>query len=153
MPPSVSSIENLPLYNSTTSDPSMAGLLMYEKKYGSYYSYDGGQWNSELPKPDFKANKSRFLATKDEEQVVSCGGILITFCGHHQALQFSAPVDGVQSYNNLNIEREPVTIKYGAINYTFHNSKFIIQEPILFNIPSKTVGVLALTEGPQYSKS
>ena len=151
--PSVSSSDNLPLNSSNITDPSMAGLLMYENTHATYYSYDGAAWNNEFQTPPgtFKNNRSRFLAKIGDTQKVDCG---ITVCGRHQGLKFSADIDGNLSYNNLNILREQATIKYGAINYDFENAKFVITEPGLYeitlNIPSLLVGVVSLTEAGRY---
>lgn len=156
-PTSVSKMEYLPLYNNLNTnyfdkDETMKGMLMYENKHATFYTYDGEKWINEKSKENFKLNKSRFLSNKDDQQSVVCA--LLVACGHHEALKFNAPIDGEKSYNNLNIKTETASIKYGLITYNFSNAKFIIEEPgvyeISISIPSKTGGAVSLTSGPRY---
>ncbi len=156
MPPSISKYENLPLYDKNESDlflddSTMKGMLLYENTHATFYTYDGEKWNNENPKNNFKNNKSRFLADADDKQSVVC---VLLGCGNHVALQFNAPIDGNNSYNNLNIKRENTSITYGLITYDFTNAKFVIEEPgiyeISISIPSKTGGAVSLTSGPRY---
>ncbi|MBS7332652.1 MAG: hypothetical protein KIG88_03515 [Weeksellaceae bacterium] len=158
IPPSVTNYDKLPFYDQTSStdfsvNEESKGLLMYESTHATFYSYDGNVWNNEqINEPtSFKLNKSRFLADVDDEQQVDCA---LFVCGRHQGLKFSASIDNDKSFNNLNIIRETSVIEYAAINYTFENSKFIINEPGLYeialSIPSKTIGVVSLTEGARY---
>ncbi len=104
MLPEVSAPENLPLYSSATPDSKMTGMMMFEKTHATFYSYDGEKWNNEPTAADFKLKQSRFLSTADEETSVVC---VLLGCGRHVGLGFSAPVDGKQSYNSLNITRKP----------------------------------------------
>ncbi|WP_241330149.1 hypothetical protein [Chryseobacterium arthrosphaerae] len=152
MLPEVSSPEHLPLYNSS-SDPEMAGLIMFEKSHATFYSYDGSQWNNEPAAADFKMKQSRFLSNAGEESSVTC---VLLGCGRHTGIGFSAPVDGIQSYNNLNISRQTAVIPGGGLygDQNYDNARFVINEPgvyeIYMNIPSKTGGAVSLTSGPQY---
>ncbi|MCL8536374.1 hypothetical protein M9991_05795 [Chryseobacterium gallinarum] len=152
--PEVSTPENLPLYNAAP-DEEMTGMMMFEKTHATFYSYDGTQWNNE-PAPaatGFNKKQSRFLSTANEETSVVC---VLLGCGRHVGLGFSAPVDGIQSYNNLNITRETAIVPGGGLygDKSFDNAKFVINEPgvydIYLNIPSKTGGAVSLTSGPQY---
>lgn len=152
MLPEVSSPDHLPLYNSS-ADPGMAGMMMFEKTHATFYSYDGSQWNNEPTATDFKMKQSRFLANANEQSSVVC---VLLGCGRHEGIGFSAPIDGQQSYNNLNITRETAVVPGGGIygDKSFDNAKFVINEPgvydIYLNIPSKTGGAVSLTSGPQY---
>lgn len=152
MLPAVSSQENLPLYNSS-ADPSMEGMMLFEKTHATFYSYDGAKWNNEPTAADFKMKQARFLSKADEESSVVC---VLLGCGRHTGIGFSAPVDGSQSYNNLNITREAAIVPGGGIygDKSYDNAKFVINEPgvyeIYLNIPSKTGGAVSLTSGPQY---
>lgn len=153
MLPEVSSPENLPLHTPASSDPEMTGMMMFEKTHATFYSYDGARWNNEPTAADFKMKQSRFLSTADEETSVVC---VLLGCGRHVGIGFSAPVDGQQSYNNLNITRETAVVAGGGIygNKSFDNAKFIVNEAgvydIYLNVPSKTGGAVSLTSGPQY---
>jgi hypothetical protein len=51
--------------------------------------------------------QARFLSKADEESSVVC---VLLGCGRHTGIGFSAPVDGSQSYNNLNITREAAIV-------------------------------------------
>ncbi len=152
MLPEVSSPDHLPLQNSP-ADPEMTGMIMFEKTHATFYSYDGIQWNNEPTATDFKMKQSRFLSTENEETSVAC---VLLGCGRHVGIGFSAPVDGQQSYNNLNITRETAIVPGGGLygDKSFDNAKFVINEPgvydIYLNIPSKTGGAVSLTSGPQY---
>lgn len=152
MLPEVSSPDHLPLYNSTP-DPGMEGMMMFEKTHATFYSYGGGQWNNEPTATDFKMKQARFLSTASEGSSVVC---VLLGCGPHVGIGFSAPVDGQQSYNNLNITRETAVVPGGGLygDKNFDNAKFVINEPgvyeIYLNIPSKTGGAVSLTSGPQY---
>jgi hypothetical protein len=152
MLPEVSSPDHLPLYNSP-ADPDMTGMMMFEKTHATFYSYDGVRWNNEPTATDFKMKQSRFLSTENEETSVVC---VLLGCGRHVGIGFSAPVDGQQSYNNLNITREAAVVPGGGLygDKSFDNAKFVINEPgvydIYLNIPSKTGGAVSLTSGPQY---
>ncbi|WP_333596618.1 hypothetical protein [Chryseobacterium flavum] len=151
--PEVSSADHLPLYNPPAADANMTGMLMFEKTHSTFYSYDGTKWNHQPEASDFKLNQSRFLSTSNEETSVVC---VLLGCGRHVGLGFSAPVDGILSYNNLNITREAAIVPGGGLygNKSFDNAKFIINEPgvydIYLNVPSKTGGAVSLTSGPQY---
>lgn len=153
MLPEVSAPENLPLYSSATADNEMIGMMMFEKNHATFYSYDGGKWNNEPIAANFKLKQARFISTANEETSVAC---VLLGCGRHVGLSFGAPVDGKQSYNNLNITRESVVVPGGGLygNQTFDNAKFVINEAgiydIYLNVPSKTGGAVSLTSGPQY---
>ncbi|WP_123944860.1 hypothetical protein [Chryseobacterium sp. G0186] len=153
MIPEVSASENLPLHTPSTSDTEMTGMMMFEKTHATFYSYDGAKWNNEPAAADFKMKQSRFLSAANEETSVVC---VLLGCGRHVGLGFGAPVDGLQSYNNLNITRETAVVPGGGIygNKSFDNAKFVINEAgvydIYLNVPSKTGGAVSLTSGPQY---
>lgn len=153
MLPEVSAPENLPLYGSSTSDNEMTGMMMFEKTHATFYSYDGAKWNNKPTAADFRMKQSRFLSNADEETSVVC---VLLGCGRHVGIGFSAPIDGQQSYNNLNIKREAAVVAGGGLygDKSFDNAKFTINEAgvydIYLNLPSKTGGAVSLTSGPQY---
>ncbi|MCW3160485.1 hypothetical protein [Chryseobacterium oryctis] len=151
MLPAVTSPNNLPFPNS--SNPSMTGMIAFEKTHATIYSYDGDSWTNETTLPSFKNNQSRFLSNATEKVSVVC---VLLGCGRHVGLGFSASIDGQKSYNNLNITRETAVVDGGGAygNENFDNAKFTITQPGLYeiylNIPSKTGGAVSLTSGPQY---
>ncbi|WP_412850264.1 hypothetical protein ACL0VS_10360 [Chryseobacterium sp. PMSZPI] len=154
MLPEVSLPNNLPLNTPPSSDADMTGMMMFEKTHATFYSYDGEKWNNEQPATtSFKTKQSRFLSNENEEISVVC---VLLGCGRHVGLGFSAPIDGVQSYNNLNISRETAVVPGGGLygDRSFDNAKFVINEAgvydIYLNVPSKTGGAVSLTSGPQY---
>lgn len=153
MLPEVSVPENLPLYSPPVSDNEMTGMMMFEKTHATFYSYDGAKWNNEPTAADFKMKQSRFLSNPDEETSVVC---VLLGCGRHVGIGFGAPIDGQQSYNNLNIKRETAVVAGGGLygDKSFDNAKFTVNEAgvydIYLNVPSKTGGAVSLTSGPQY---
>lgn len=153
--PNVTNPEHLPIYSQSLDgseiDATMKGMVFFDQRRATIYSYDGERWLNEAAKDDFKQNKSRFTASGNNNQEVVCA---LLICGRHQLLEFSKPINGVETYNNLNISQEDANLKYGAITYTHKHSKFVIQEAGLYNIsvsiPSKTGGLVSLTSGPRY---
>ena len=153
--PIVNKKSDLPLNNSNDVDPSMEGMILYTSETSTVNVYTGDYWEDD--KASFinpTQNQSRFISAGDEsdEQSVVC--VLLVACGRHKILQFSHPIDGENSYNNLNITRSNTTFRYGAINYTDNNSKFTVTEAgtyqIQVNIPTYVAGVVSLTEGASY---
>lgn len=158
--PNVSQKENLPLFDSTSpdsyqDDPTLEGMILYDKKTSSVHTYVGDKWeNDKSVYVDPKLKQSRFLGKGDSSDQQSVVCVLLLACGRHQGLQFSHAIDGEHSYNNLNITRDKTTIKYLGINYDYPNSKFVINEAgtyeIRVNLPTYIAGVVSLTEGASY---
>lgn len=156
--PNVDKKSQLPLAqdqpNSYEIDPSMEGMVLYGNKNRSVNVYTGEIWEDDKTRfIDPTLKQSRFISAGngDDQQSVVC---VLLVCGRDAVLKFSHDIDGENSYNNLNITRENTTIRYGAINYTDDNSKFVIQEAgtyqIRLNIPTYIAGVVSLTEGASY---
>lgn len=157
--PNVNSKLDLPLAdggsNTPEIDPTMEGMILYSKDTNTVNVYNGEYWEDDKNRfTDPRTKQSRFLGKGDgtDQQSVVC--VLILACGRNRMLSFSHAVDGQDSYNNLNIVVEDLTHKYGAINYTDPNAKFIIKEAgtyqIRINLPTYIAGVVSLTEGASY---
>jgi hypothetical protein len=157
--PKVDDKSQLPLANNSedgyADDPTLKGMLLFNKETTSVDVYTGEFWEEDKNRfTDPRTKQSRFLGKGDgtDQQSVVC--VLILACGRNRMLSFSHAVDGQDSYNNLNIVVEDLTHKYGAINYTDPNAKFIIKEAgtyqIRINLPTYIAGVASLTEGASY---
>lgn len=157
--PGVNSKNELPITeiggtNGNEEDPHMEGMVLYGNKNRSVNVYTGEIWEDDKTRfIDPTLKQSRFISAGngDDQQSIVC---VLLVCGRDAVLKFSHDIDGENSYNNLNITRENTTIRYGAINYTDDNSKFVIQEAgtyqIRLNIPTYIAGVVSLTEGASY---
>lgn len=156
--PNVNSKVELPLVegesNTPNIDPTMEGMILYTKKTKTVNVYNGEIWEDDkatFVNPQLK--QSRFISVGDgsEQQSIVC---VLLGCGRDKYLQFSHPIDGENSYNNLNITRETIIIDRPIIDDVFQNSKFVISEAgtyqIRVNIPTYIAGVVSLTEGASY---
>ncbi|MFV0144147.1 hypothetical protein OBJ68_01840 [Empedobacter falsenii] len=142
--PTVESKDQLPLYNSSEvdeylDDPTMAGMIMYQKDLKRAVLYDGEKWKPTLYEDDYRSSRyslnTRLIGTSEENYpqlacvLVACGTRNIPF----------AVTDPNLDYDELKLKNDQ--INYSDDTYTNFEFQESGMYKVLISLSVKTSGL------------